>query len=795
MKIVHKIALNTVGIVLLVVSVTFIGIGLIWLNVSEIVERENPKVQAALEMEINAKEAAKDIMDYLSHGKPEEKDEFKDNIGDFQRFHEQYVEHMRTDEEKKLLSQIDILFVEFKVIAEELFELKDKQDRLIDVRGAILNDNVDVILDDKLGRLAHGNDEKDIAVKEMEINVYELISATRGYLIKGKSFLKDRITDSEQDYNKAEKTYAGLELNAEEQNGFNELKGYWKKIVLQTSEIIRMEDKKRELSKALEENAHKMDYILDEQIQTVAMSKISADETRTLTVISIVLGTTIVICFLAVIVSAYISKRISIPIQELGIAAAKIGKGDLDTHIEIKSKDEIGELAASFNQMTEDLKTTTVSRDKLIASNQQLSASEQQLKASHQQLSASEQQLIASNQKLQAEITERKQAEAVLQKRESELNAIYKNAPLVMLLVDRERRVIKMNKQASLMAQRSMDEATGLRGGEALRCVHAFDDPEGCGFSPACADCGVRNAILSTFQTGEAIYRQEASIPYGDPEDPTEMNILISTTQLSELQEDIVLVCIEDITKRKKLEETQKQQFVQLAHMSRLTTVGEMASGLAHELNQPLCAAINYTNACLHHIKRGDADKNKLVENMKASVEQTERAGEIVNSIKNFVKKHESHKSAIDINDLIRQMPNFIAADISYNKVSFNLSLAEQIPMVLADHVQIEQVLLNLILNCIEAMAGIEVEKRQLTIQTSSTDQGVEIAVSDTGNGVPDEICEKIFNSFFTTKPDGMGIGLSICKTIVESHTGRIWVDRSSKRTTFRFTLPVAGSI
>ena len=252
-----------------------------------------------------------------------------------------------------------------------------------------------------------------------------------------------------------------------------------------------------------------------------------------------------------------------------------------------------------------------------------------------------------------------------------------------------------------------------------------------------------------------------------------------------------IVAVYDDVTERKQAEEQVQKRQTELLHVSRLTAIGEMTSGLAHQLNQPLCAVVNYTNACLHYIRRGNADTDKLIESMEAVVKQTERAGEVINSIKNFVAKHEMRTSTVDINVLIRQLPNFITADIRRCEVSFNLALAEHLPMVLADPIQIEQVLLNLILNGIEAMADIEPGKRQLTIQTSSTDHGVEIAVCDTGNGLPDDVCENIFDSFFTTKPDGMGIGLSISRTIVEAHKGRIWLDRGVDcGATFRFTLP-----
>ena len=151
-------------------------------------------------------------------------------------------------------------------------------------------------------------------------------------------------------------------------------------------------------------------------------------------------------------------------------------------------------------------------------------------------------------------ITEQKKAQEVLRESESELKAIHENAPLVMLLVDRQRRAIKMNAQALSMARCSMEESVGLRAGQALRCVRASDDPKGCGFGPACQDCGVRNSVLRAFESGKALHRAEASIPYDHPDGPVDMHILVSAIPLTELKEDIVLVCLEDITDRKRAE-------------------------------------------------------------------------------------------------------------------------------------------------------------------------------------------------------------------------------------------------
>ena len=253
-----------------------------------------------------------------------------------------------------------------------------------------------------------------------------------------------------------------------------------------------------------------------------------------------------------------------------------------------------------------------------------------------------------------------------------------------------------------------------------------------------------------------------------------------------------------EITERKQAQEKAQTHQTELLHMSRLSTVGEMATGLAHELNQPLCAAMNYITVCLHTVRSGgDANTDKFIENMEAIAKQTKRAGEIVNRIKDFVRKREPHQSTVDINELVKEMSDFVHVDIRKNKVSLNLALAEELPLLLADPVQIEQVLLNLMLNGIDAMADVEIEKRQLTIQTQMCDDHfVEVAVSDTGKAVSEEDFEKMFDSFFTTKPCGLGIGLSISRSIIDAHKGRLWARANPDcGMTFRFTLPVAGSI
>jgi len=245
------------------------------------------------------------------------------------------------------------------------------------------------------------------------------------------------------------------------------------------------------------------------------------------------------------------------------------------------------------------------------------------------------------------------------------------------------------------------------------------------------------------------------------------------------------------IIERKQAEKEVQQHQAELLHISRLSTIGEMASGLAHELNQPLCAILSCSDLCLRTIKTQNADK--LTENLETIATQAEKAGGIIRRLKDFIQKRQPHRSTININNLIREVVGFVGSDLRHNEIKVDSKLDEQIPMVLADSIQIEQVLLNLIRNAIEAMDSVSSQHRRLIIQTLvHANNAIEVAVCDTGVGLPSEFIDQIFNSFFTTKPDGLGIGLSISYSIIEAHEGQLWVTANSDcGSTFRFTLPV----
>ena len=249
-----------------------------------------------------------------------------------------------------------------------------------------------------------------------------------------------------------------------------------------------------------------------------------------------------------------------------------------------------------------------------------------------------------------------------------------------------------------------------------------------------------------------------------------------------------------DITDQRRAEEEASSLRDRLAHVARLSTMGEMATGFAHELNQPLAAINNYARGTIRRLRKIDTpDRDALVEAMEKLAEQAERAGDVIRRIRWFVQKNAPQTAAIDINRAIRHAVELFKEDVLRHQVALDLDLAMALPAVQADSVQIQQVVLNLCRNAMEAMQSCAVGRRHLTVRTRAAGKAVEVRVIDTGPGLPQEVIDDLFEPFVTTKPDGMGIGLSICRSIVVAHGGTLSADsRDGSGTTFIFTLPAA---
>jgi len=252
-----------------------------------------------------------------------------------------------------------------------------------------------------------------------------------------------------------------------------------------------------------------------------------------------------------------------------------------------------------------------------------------------------------------------------------------------------------------------------------------------------------------------------------------------------------------DITERKRAEEAReklRQLEADLAHMNRVNMMGELAAALAHEIKQPITAAVTNAGACLRFLEMERPDILEAREAASGTAGCATRAAEIIDRVRALFKKTAPQWEPVNINELIREIALLLQNEIRRHSVAVHLGLAEDLPEVMADRVQLQQVLMNLMLNAIEAMQGVSAH---LEINSQQTDDGqLLIAVSDTGLGLPTEKADQIFDAFFTTKPQGTGMGLAISRSIVESHGGRLWASSNSGRgATFRFTLPYEESL
>jgi two-component system, LuxR family, sensor kinase FixL len=248
-----------------------------------------------------------------------------------------------------------------------------------------------------------------------------------------------------------------------------------------------------------------------------------------------------------------------------------------------------------------------------------------------------------------------------------------------------------------------------------------------------------------------------------------------------------------DITAVRRAEQESRQHQAELVHVCRLSTMGEVATGMAHELNQPLSAIVNFANGCSRRLQGGMGERGELVEAMSQITSQAQRASEIIRRLRALVGKQPPIRSQVDLNYLVREVCSFVEFETTKLDFAVALDLAEGEILVDVDLVQIEQVLLNLVRNALDALQEVESTERRLAIRTRLAGNAAEVTVEDNGPGIPTERIQHLFEPFFTTKETGMGMGLPISQTIVANHGGTIWVESlAGGGATFHVRLPIA---
>ena len=376
------------------------------------------------------------------------------------------------------------------------------------------------------------------------------------------------------------------------------------------------------------------------------------------------------------------------------------------------------------------------------------------------------------------DVTERKRAEQELRDSETRFRTYVDHATDAFFVQDGQGRIVDVNRKACESLGYTREELIGMT---------PLD------FDSAIDDASLRQ-IADRVNAGEVVafetsHRRKDG--YAFPVEVRSRPFWLAGSRL-------VMSVARDITERKRAEEEReklRQLEADLAHVNRVSMLGELAASLAHELKQPIAAAVTNANTCMRWLARKEPDLQEARETAMRIVEDGKRAAEIIDRLRSFYKKGApAERELVDVNGIIREMTVLLRSEANRFSIPMHTDVAAELPRVSADRVQLQQVLMNLMLNAIEAMKDIGGE---LTVKSQlGPDRQVMISVSDTGVGLPAEKADQIFNAFFTTKPQGSGMGLAISRSIVESHGGRLWATANVGRgATFHFSLPVAVGV
>lgn len=362
--------------------------------------------------------------------------------------------------------------------------------------------------------------------------------------------------------------------------------------------------------------------------------------------------------------------------------------------------------------------------------------------------------------------------------REAHLKSILETVPDAMIVIDPKGRIQSFSSAAERLFGRSAAEVMG-------RNVSML--------MPSPYREGHDGYLERYLRTGERRIIGVGRVVVGERKDGSTFPMELAVGEMKSNDKLFFTGFIRDLTERQKTEVRLQELQAELVHISRLTAMGEMASTLAHELNQPLSAISNYINGARRMLDNPmDGSQSILREALDKAREQSQRAGQIIHRLRNFVARGESERKIESLSKLLEEASALalVGAKDQGVKVRFELDASQD--LIFADKVQVQQVILNLIRNAIEAMA--ETPRRQLVISsTVAEDQMVRISVSDTGSGLAPDIMPQLFQPFMTTKKQGMGVGLSISKTIVEAHGGRMWAEPNfGGGTVFHLTLKLA---
>jgi two-component system sensor kinase FixL len=374
------------------------------------------------------------------------------------------------------------------------------------------------------------------------------------------------------------------------------------------------------------------------------------------------------------------------------------------------------------------------------------------------------------------DITDQKKADQSLREREARLRSILETSPDAIIMIDENGMIESFNAAASRLfdypAEEVLNKNVNILMPEPYRAQH--------------------DGYISHYRrTGEKRVIGIGRIVVGRRRDGSTFPMELAVGEITVGNRRLFTGFIRDITERQEADRNFREMQSELLHVSRLSSLGEMSAALAHELNQPLTAMSNYINAARRTMEGiAHAQTEKARGYLDKAAAQTLRAGQIIRRLRDFVEKGETHKEPEDLNDVVEEAMTLGVVGAAEAGIKVTTHLADDLPEVFMDKIQIQQVILNLVRNAIDAMQT--APERTLTVTTAMQAGLIHVTVSDTGPGLDPAVAERLFQPFVTTKESGMGIGLSVCRSIVEAHGGKIsTIPNDGPGAAFKFSLPV----
>jgi PAS domain S-box-containing protein len=451
---------------------------------------------------------------------------------------------------------------------------------------------------------------------------------------------------------------------------------------------------------------------------------------------------------LSLVLAAVLASIVTAPIRRMASATQALARADMDVRVPDSKLGEVGALTATFNDMATRLKK---SFDDLVSEVETRKSRERELQES----------------------------EARLRMSEERWRSVFETSTLGIMLTDRDGKFVATNRALQVMLGYSAQELLELSPVDLM-----VEDER----NPARRRLAeLREGKLANYEA-VARYRRKDGLPIW-------VNTFVSTIPGGENRESVFLATAIDITEQRKAQSDLADAQAELAQVARLTTMGELAASIAHEISQPLSGVSASARAALLWLDRSPPNLDKARDSLNVIVNASGHASDVMERIRSFLKHRKPERADLDINDAIRVVLELTGGALRNREVAVQTDLLAGLPRALGDPVQLQQVIMNLVMNGADAMAAVTDRPRVLRIRTQMDGaRSVMVGVQDSGSGIDAAIRDRIFEPLFTTKSTGMGMGLSICRSIVESHGGKLWATPATPHgTDFRFTIPTAG--